>query len=403
MNDSTASPQTKPSLFKNVIRLGWVSGLTDVSSEMLYAITPIFLTEVLKASVATVGWIEGIAEGTASILKGLSGWYSDRIRKRKPFVLVGYSLSAVAKPLIAVAAGWPLVLIARFFDRFGKGIRTSPRDALIAASSAGHERGRAFGLHRAMDTTGALVGVAISLGLLMLLRTTQSEPTSIRMLYWIAFIPALAGVLMIARVEEVAVPISATPRRTVDLRFGKRFYGVLGLFAVMSLGLSSDAFLLLRTREAGWSTEAMIGAYLCYNASFAVLSYPIGRRSDRMSKEILLGIGLLVYAAVYLGFAVLPSPWLVWPLFILYGLYSALTDGVSKALISNVISQDRLASAMGLFHMITGFMTVIASVVAGWMWDQISVAAPFYLGAILAAIGGIGFLLWRPTIPASAE
>jgi sugar phosphate permease len=216
------------------------------------------------------------------------------------------------------------------------------------------------------------------------------------MLYWIAFVPALAGVLLISRVEEVAVPVAVKPRKTVDLRFGKRFYGVLALFGVMSLGLSSDAFLLLRTKDAGWSTEAMIGAYLCYNASYAVLSYPIGKRADKMRKEILLGIGLLVYAVVYLGFAVLPVVWLIWPLFVLYGLYSALTDGVSKALISNVIPQERLASAMGLFHMVTGLLTVVASVAAGWMWVHVSVAAPFYMGAVLAAIGGIGFLVWRP-------
>lgn len=397
MSDTSEIKHSETKLSKNVFRLGWVSGLTDVSSEMLYAITPIFLTEVLKASVATVGWIEGIAEGTASVLKGMSGWYSDRIRKRKPFVFAGYSLSALAKPLIAMAGGWPLVLIARFFDRFGKGIRTSPRDALIAASSAGHERGRAFGLHRAMDTFGALVGVAISLGLLMILRATQTDASALRMLYWIAFIPAVLGVLVITRVEEVAVPSPSAPvPRSVDLRFGKRFYGVLGLFGIMSLGLSSDAFLLLRTKEAGWSTEAMIGAYLCYNASYAVLSYPLGKRSDRMRKEILLGIGLLVYALVYFGFAVLPSLWLIWPLFLLYGLYSALTDGVSKALISNVVVQERLASAMGLFHMVTGLLTVVASVVAGWLWVHVSVAAPFYLGAVLAAIGGIGFLVWKP-------
>ena len=165
------------------------------------------------------------------------------------------------------------------------------------------------------------------------------------------------------------MPVTEAPvKKKIDLHFGGRFYGVLVLFGIMSLGLSSDAFLLLRTKEAGWSTEAMIAAYLCYNASYAVLSYPLGKRSDKMRKEILLGIGLLVYAVVYLGFAVLPSAWLIWPLFVLYGLYSALTDGVSKALISNVVAQNKLASAIGLFHMVTGLLTVVASVVAGWLW-----------------------------------
>jgi MFS family permease len=395
MQDATNDkPAPAPGLFKNVIRLGWVSGLTDVSSEMLYAVTPLFLTQVLKASMSTLGLIEGLAEGTASVLKGLSGWHSDRLRRRKAYVLAGYSLSALAKPLIALAVGWPAVLFARVMDRFGKGVRTTARDALIADSTPPEMHGRAFGLHRAMDTGGALVGVAISLLLLWLLKTREPEASAFRLLYWLAFLPALAGVLLIFWVREIKPQPAAHPRRALDLHFGARFYAVLALFSVFTLGLSSDAFLLLRAKQVGWSAEAVIGAYLCYNASYALLSYPVGRIADRMRKETLLACGLLVYAFVYFGFAVLPSPWLVWPLFLIYGVYIALTEGVSKALISNLVPSASRGTALGLFYMVTGLLAVLASVAAGWLWDHVSIAAPFYLGAAMALLGALGFFIW---------
>ncbi len=393
---NTSDSSASRSLFGNVIKLGWVSALTDISSEMLYAVTPLFLTTVLGASASVLGLIEGIAEGTASVLKGVSGWHSDRIRKRKIFIFGGYSLSALAKPLIAIAMAWPLVLLARFLDRFGKGVRTSARDALIADSCPPEWRGRAFGLHRAMDTAGALVGVAISLGLLMILKTSRPEGESMRWLYWIAFLPALVGVLLIAGVREVKPTATVGAKRAVDLRFGREYYGVLILFSLFTLGCSSDVFLLLRARAAGWSAEAVIGAYLCYNGVYSLLSYPFGKWADRVPKARLLGGGFLVYAVAYFGFAMLPSPWLVWPLFMIYGCYIALTEGVSKALISNLVSSEVRGTAIGFFYMVTGLLAVLASVAAGILWDQVSPSAPFYLGAVLALIAGLGFLFWRP-------
>ncbi len=388
------APSPASDRFKNVIRLGWVSGLTDVSSEMLYAVTPLFLTQVLKVSMSTLGIIEGLAEGTASVLKGVSGWHSDRLRRRKAYVLAGYSLSALAKPLIAIAVGWPAVLAARVMDRFGKGVRTTARDALIADSTPPELHGRAFGLHRAMDTAGALVGVAISLVLLWILKSRTPEANAYRLLYWIAFLPALIGVLLIFWVREIKPQLSPHPRRPLDLHFGARFYALLALFSVFTLGLSSDAFLLLRAKQAGWSAEAVIGAYLCYNASYALLSYPIGHLADRIRKETLLALGLLVYAFVYFGFAVLPAPWMVWPLFLIYGVYIALTEGVSKALIANLVPSPSRGTALGLFYTVTGLLTVIASVAAGWLWDHVSIAAPFYLGASMALLGALGFFIW---------
>jgi MFS family permease len=384
----------------NVVRLGWVSALTDVSSEMLYAVTPLFLTQVLRATMSQLGLIEGIAEGTASVLKGISGWHSDKIRKRKIFVLAGYALSTFAKPLIAIATGWPAVLAARFMDRFGKGVRTTARDALIADSCPPQERGRAFGLHRAMDTAGALVGVAISLVLLLLLQTHESDDSIFRLLYWLAFIPGVFSVFLILGVREIPPrAVKAADKRKLNLAFGRDYYIVLILFSVFTLGCSSDAFLLMRTREAGWSAVAVIAAYLCYNASYALLSYPVGKRADRVSKQRLLGVGFVIYALVYCGFAALPGKWAVWPLFLVYGVYIALTEGVSKALISNLVASEVRGTALGLFYMVTGLLAVAASIIAGLLWDRISPAAPFYFGAVLALIAGIGFLIRGMLIP----
>jgi MFS family permease len=391
MKDST-SVTSGQSFFRNVVRLGWVSLLTDISSEMLYAITPLFITQVLGASVGIVGVIEGIAEGTASVLKGISGWQSDRIRKRKAFVFSGYSFSAIAKPLIGIATGWPVVLLARFLDRFGKGVRTSARDALIADSTLPEERGRAYGLHRAMDTAGALVGVAISLCLLLVLKGHETEFHAFRQLYWLAFIPAVAGVLFIFAVKEIPPKRADGAKRKLDLRFGGEFYATLGLYSVFTVGNSSDVFLLLKAENAGLAAEAVIGAYLLYNASYSLLSYPFGKRADRMSKGKLLGYGLLVFALVYIGFALLPSVWLIWPLFLVYGIYMALTDGVSKALIANLVGAEVRGTALGLFYMVTGLLMVASSILAGYLWDHVSSAAPFYLGAAAALVAGLGFL-----------
>jgi MFS family permease len=396
-SESPQSPSEIPRAgsFRNVIRLGWVSGLTDISSEMLYAVTPLFLTQVLGASAGVLGLIEGIAEGTASLLKGVTGQYSDRIRKRRIFVLSGYSLSAIAKPLMALALGWPVVLAARFLDRFGKGVRTTARDALIADSCPPEMRGRAFGLHRAMDTAGALVGVAISLALLMMLKAHGTEEHTFRLLYWLAFVPAAIGVMLIFSVQEIP-PQPASPRTATHARqYGREYYVTLGLFSVFTLGCSSDAFLLLRARNIGLPVEAVMGAYLCYNGSYTLLSYQAGKWADAISKQTLLGLGMFIYALVYAGFAVLPQSWMVWPLFVIYGGYIALTEGVSKALISNLVPSEVRGSALGLFYMVTGLIAVLASVIAGILWDRVSPAATFYFGAILAAGAGTGFLVWR--------
>lgn len=385
----------KPQLSPQVKRLGWVSFFTDVSSEMLYAITPIFLTTVLGASAGVIGIIEGIAEATASILKGLSGWYSDRIRNRKGFILAGYAFSALAKPLIAIAGSWVFVLFARFLDRFGKGVRSSARDALLADVTLKELRGRAFGLHRAMDTAGALLGVAISLFIIETYGATGKQQILLRNLYWLAFIPAIIGVLFIFFIREPKRDKTAEPHKLklADAKFGKRYWLIVAVASVGYLGFSSDAFLILKAKDIGLSLTNVLLAYLAYNACYSLTSYPIGKISDKIRMEYLLSAGMLIYALVYWGIASVESRIAVLVLFIVYGLYAALTEGVIRALIANVVSADVKATALGIFNMLTGLLALVASLLAGWLWDNVSSDAPFYLGAAFAAVAAIGFLL----------
>jgi MFS family permease len=256
-----------------------------------------------------------------------------------------------------------------------------------------------------MDTAGAFIGVSVSLVLLMMLKATEPETSAFRMLYYISFFPSAIGVVLLATVREIRPPVAKQEQaeQPVHLDFNRDYYATLVLFAVMSLGLSSDAFLLLRAGDAGWPVEAVIVAYLIYNASYSLLSYPIGHVADRVRKETLLGIGMFVYSGVYVGFAAMPSRWIIWPLFAVYGLYAALTDGVGKALISGLVSSRKRATALGLFYMVSGVCVLIASLAAGWLWDTISPAAPFYLGAALAFISGMGFLVWKPTEKKSSQ
>lgn len=383
MSDKPLSPDVK--------RLGFVSFFTDVSSEMLYAITPLFLTMVLGASASIVGVIEGLAEGTASILKGASGWYSDRIHNRKRFILVGYGLSALSKPLIALAAAWPLVLFARLLDRFGKGVRGSARDALIGDLTPEEMRGRAFGLHRALDTAGALTGVTLSL--ILLHSFGDSNQQTLRNLYWIAFVPALVGVLLIFLVREPVREFAASFRsHATRTALGNRYWAIVVIAAIGHLGFSSDAFLILKSSHAGLTTTQVLLAYLCYNLCYTLAAYPIGAHADRIPKEKLLATGLAIYAVVYLGFALMTNKWMAFPLFIIYGLFAALTDGVFRALIANVVDQSVRATAIGVFSMITGVVALCASLFAGWLWDAVSPAAPFYVAAFFGALGCVGFL-----------
>ncbi len=371
---------------RNVVFLGIVSGLTDISSEMLYPVLPLFLTRVLAAPMTSVGLIEGVAEATASLFKAASGIWSDRWQRRKPFVVCGYSLSAISKPLLALAGAWPFVLVCRFIDRTGKGIRTSPRDALLAASTEPENWGTAFGFHRAMDTAGAFIGPLLSILLLSLCGL------SYRSLFLLATIPAALGVwVLAAQVEDRVVEFSETkpfslPSFSPEL---KRFFCIYGLFA---LGNSSDVFLLLKAAQGGLSPTQVILAYVLYNGVYALTATPAGALADKIGRDKTLAMGLAVFAATYFGFAQIGhGPWF-WALFAVYGLYGAAAESSLKAAIAERSAPENRGAIMGLFQGGCGLLALIASVAAGWLWSHVSPQAPFLLGAACAGISALGLL-----------
>lgn len=383
---------------QNVVALGITSFFADVSSEMIYPLIPIFLTTTLGAPVTVVGFIEGLAESTASLLKLASGWFSDRIGRRMPLVVGGYGLAAVGKLLLALAFAWPIVLVARFVDRVGKGVRGSPRDALIADSTPADMRGRAFGLHRAMDTAGAVVGPLLGLGLVALL------DERFRLIFLLAAIPGALAVLSLSLVREppreaaMRTNVSSTSLLTTLRGADRRLVWFMAASLVFAIGNSSDIFLILRAKDLGMSTTTTVLAYVVYNVVYMLVAVPAGAASDRLGRRGVLVLGLIVFAVVYAGFALNTSAWVVWPLFALYGVYIAATDGVGKALMSDLAPREYRASVLGTYGMLTGIMVFVASALAGALWDQVGAWAPFALGAASAAIAA-AMLILQPSTP----
>jgi MFS family permease len=368
-------------LSRNVILLGAVSFFADISSEMAYPIIPLFLTGTLGAPVIAVGLIEGVAESTASLLKFVFGWLSDRFRSRLPFTVAGYSLAALAKPGLAAAFAWPVVLLVRFGDRAGKGIRTGPRDALLAASTDERTRGRAFGFHRAVDTTGAIIGPLVAIALL------AAMDDNYRAIFLVAFIPGVISVLVLLGVKEIAnpAPRGDLPPMLALRGYDRRFLWFVGVTLLFSIGNSSDAFLILRSRDLGLGATAVVLAYVVYNIAYAGLALPAGIHSDRIGRRPVLIAGFAIFAAVYLGFALATSAWMVWPLFAVYGAYIALTEGVGKAYVADLVPDDRRGSAMGLYNASTGAMLLLASVLGGALWEIFGPTATFLAGAASAS------------------
>ncbi|MEO1348545.1 MAG: MFS transporter [Cyanobacteria bacterium J06635_15] len=384
-------------LSRTVRALGLVSLCTDLASKMVYPLTPIFLTTVLGAPIWTVGVIEGIAESTASLLKLYSGWLSDRVGQRKPFAVVGYGLGAVSKLGLALSMGWGTVLGARLLDRVGKGLRAAPRDALIVENCSPQQRGQAFGLHHSLETMGEAIGPLI--GFLWLQQFTGNY----RGVFAIAFLPALIGVGIL--LQGVQDPQRSSPQRRSRPQFAlqglspnyRRYLGVIGLF---SLGNASDAFLLLRAQGLGFSSAQILLLYALFNLVSVGLGLTLGRLSDRIGRRPLLAIGYLLFALVYCGFAVNQSASVVWGLFMLYGLYTALTRGVQKALVADLVHPDRRGAEIGTFHMLVGLAALPASLIAGLLYTQVSAAAPFYLSTVTAAIAaGLLASVHRPPSP----
>lgn len=380
---------------RNVTALALVSFFADIASEMLYPVIPLFLTTTLGTSPALLGLIEGIAEGVSSGLRWIGGVLSDRSGRRKPFVVAGYGLAAISKPIMGAAAyalGWPLFLLGRACDRLGKTIRSAPRDALIADSTDVRFRGRAFGFHRAMDSLGAVIGPLIALGVLFVW-----PDLPLASLFLIAIVPGLLSVLVAsAAVHEVTQ--SPRPSKVDDARspsaFPQRFpaslWRLLLACAIFSLGASTTSFLLLRAKDLGLSFSEVILAYAAFNLVYALGSFPLGHLSDRVGRKKVVAVGWTFHALVYAGLALTHSAAIIWLLLPLYGLYMALTDGVTKAMVTDLVPSTQRASALGWFATVSGLGQLAASVIAGLAWESrigdADVVTSFAIGAIFPVL-----------------
>jgi MFS family permease len=391
---------------KNVFVAGLVSFFMDISSEMIYPLVPVFLANVLGVNKSVIGLIEGIAESTASLLKVFSGWYSDRIGNRKWLMAAGYGISTLSRPFVALATGWQQVMGSRFIDRFGKGVRTAPRDAIIAEAAENTYLGRAFGFHRSMDTMGAVVGPALAFFLLGLFSNDY------RKVFWLSMIPGtIAVILIIFFITEKkkggaqlilpategpihqAPTVSDRPKLTLkdfDWRF-KFFVIITGLFA---LGNSSDVFLILRAQQVGVSTVMIPMVYLLFNLIYSLSSLPAGVAADRFGKKRVILLGFVLFAILYYGFGVASNTKAIWVLFGLYGLFMGLTEGIQKAFLATIIPKDFKATAFGAYNTIVGVAILPASLIGGWLWDHVSPSATFYFGAITAAASAILFVVF---------
>lgn len=386
---SPQNPKSHHFLSPTVLKLGLVSFFADIASEMLYPITPIFLTTVLGTSMLSVGLIEGLAESIASLMKTYSGTWSDSISKRKPFIIAGYFLGAIAKPFIGLSQSWTHVLFARAVDRTGKGLRSAPRDALIADSVPEDQRGRAFGWHRGMDTLGAAIGPLLAILFL------YYYPDNLRSLYFWALIPGLIAVLILFSVcESEKTPPRPLSRNSFNplqswKLFPADFKKYLLAWGVFSIANSSDAFLILKTKSQGVSLTTTILLYCFYNLIYALSSPYLGKLSDKIGRKKIMILGFGIFSAVYLGFGYATELWHFWFLFSIYGLYMGATDGVSKAFCVDLSPKHLKATGIGLLGTVTGLCTVVASVWAGFLWDHYGAQWTFLFaaaGALLAVL-----------------
>jgi MFS family permease len=374
---------------KPVIVLGLISFFTDFASEMLYPITPIFLSSVLGASMSLVGLIEGIAEVTAGFLKGYFGSLSDRIGKRSIFVVIGYSLSGLVKSLPGLIVTVPTVIFSRVTDRIGKGIRTAPRDALLASysdsavDSEGGNTGAVFGFHRSMDTLGAVAGPLVAILLLSLF------PGKYAWIYLFAFIPSLLaiGITFVVKDVKTVSKKSGSKGFREFWRKAPREYKILLLaFTIFSFVNSSDVFLILKSKQISNSDTTAILGYVFYNLIYALSSYPIGILADKFGKRNIFIVGLIIFSLVYLGFALNQDFYFVWILFALYGIYASSTEGVSKAWISDLVPDESRGSAIGLLTMLSSIAVMTGSFLTGVLWDSFGSQIPFLISALISLL-----------------
>jgi len=381
-------------LSKNTFLLASTSLFADISTEMLYPILPIFITETLKASASVVGLVEGFAQATQNIVQGFAGTLSDKLQRRKPIALVGYFLAAIGKPLMGLATVWQAVLGGRLLDRFGAGTRSAPRDALIASSVSEENRGRAFGLEGVGDNAGAFLGPLLTLFLL------YSLHVDIRSVFYLAVIPGLLAFLLVLPVKETPVAtLAAKEKIDVSLRqFPTAYWKYLLVTALFGLGNSSNAFLILRTQDIGASLQMTILTYAAFNLVAALISYPAGSLFDSWGGKNVLIVSFVIFLIGYLGFALTQNVILIAGFFVFYGLFQGIFRTAGKALASSFVSDPLRASGIGWYNTTVGVTQLVASLVAGELWDHIGHAAVFYYGAAFAVVGALALWLLIPRI-----
>jgi MFS family permease len=378
-------------LSRNTFLLALSSLFSDISTEMLYPVLPVFLTQVLHAGGSIVGLVDGFAQATQNIVQGFSGAISDHLQQRKPVALIGYLLAAFAKPLMGLATVWQALLGARLIDRLGAGIRSAPRDALVASSVDERDRGRAFGLEGLGDNAGAFLGPLLALFLLYVLHV------ELRSIFYLAIIPGLLAFLMVLLVTEQQVAVAARSKIEVNLvQFPRRYWNYLVATALFGIGNSSNAFLILQTRDVGVPLGITILIYAAFNLVAALISYPAGALSDRWGRRNILLAAIAVFFAAYLGFALTRNVFLIGALFVVYGLYQGAFRAVGKALASDLVPRHLRASGVGWYSTTVGLWQLVASVAAGLLWDRVGHAAVFYFGALFAGVGIIGLLALVP-------
>ena len=378
---------------RNVLFTGITSFLTDTSVKMVYSVMPMFLLSI-GASKTTLSLIEGIAESTASLVKAMTGFWSDKIGKNKPFMLIGYGLSALIIPLYTFVTFPAHVLYLRFIERFGKGIRTAPRDSLIAGSIPKGESGKSFGLQKAMDNSGAIVGPLIAFLLLYWL------PGNYRIIFLFAGIPAIIAIFVIIfGIKEAKKNKEDLFRKFHFKDFSGRYYFFLVIIFVFTLGNSTDALLLVKANEVGIKITLIPLVYLITNAVAVIFSIPLGSLSDKIGKEKVLVAGFLIYAFVYFGFGISTNTGAIVALFALYGLYSAATDGIQKAFISDIIDKNKKGTGLGIYNALLGITLLPASIIAGFLYDHVNSRIPFYFGASTSILAAILLVIYMMTTP----
>ena len=404
-------PQDKPQrpsirdLPRNVWAVSLTSFFMDVSSEMVVNILPLFLANVLGIKTNLIGVIEGVAEATASLLKLFSGWLSDKLRARKGLAVLGYGLSALSKPFFYIAASWEAIAGVRWVDRVGKGLRTAPRDALVADSIAPDQRGFAFGFHRAADTLGAKFGILIAILIVWLAQSNSvllGEGT-FRTIVLVSIIPAILAVVSLMLIaKEVPITSQRAAPKFAFKALGKPYMTFIAIVGVFTLGNSSDAFLVLRAQERGLDVLGVLGMLATFNLVYSLVSTPAGRLSDRIGRRKVIVAGWLIYAVIYLGFAIAQAAWQIWALYAIYGAFYGLAYSTANALIADLVPSELRGTAYGTYNAVIGLLAFPASVIAGGLWQGVGTwpgfgpSAPFVFGGGMALIAAGLMAMWLP-------